>query len=321
MSTVDDDLEVLALWARRQHRPPRLELRCAEADADPATSGDVEAVRLTGCVGEASLGSLADLVASAAGLVLRPDACHEDPSPAVADLVAALESVGAADRLEVWRGAVDDDRTTARHRGRGGRELDVRRLPPRRRGVVGWFLPEPDAPETPPLPPARRTVPALLAVLGDRPVPDAAAGTASPALDLASSGCTACGTCVRACPTDALALVGGDDDRRRLEFAAPACVGCRRCIDLCPADALRGDTRLAWGTLLTAERDRSGPGGDAVVLEELDMAVCERCRTPFAGDGALCPVCASRRADPFGSTMPPHLVDLLRQRRPGVRPD
>lgn len=313
---VDVDLEVLALWSRRQTRPPRLELRCAEAVAGLAASDDdVDPVRLGGCLAHATSGCLAEVVSAARGVVLRLDACEEDPSRAVADLVDALRAVDARDRLLVWR---TDGGVAPGARGRAGRELDVGQLPPRRRGLVGWFLPEPDEAEEVSPPRHRRIVPALLTVLGERPVPESASDVESPALDLVSSGCTACGTCVQVCPAGVLALDGSaDDTHRRLEFTAAGCIGCRRCIDLCPADALRGDTHLDWGTLLTAGREAPAQDRGAVVLEELSTARCARCRAPFAGDGNLCPVCASRRADPFGSTMPAHLVELLERRGAG----
>ncbi|MCI9330601.1 MAG: 4Fe-4S binding protein [Oscillibacter sp.] len=46
--------------------------------------------------------------------------------------------------------------------------------------------------------------------------------------------CVACGTCMKACPKDAIRVVSGvaaQVDKER-------CVGCGRCAKLCPADVI-----------------------------------------------------------------------------------
>lgn len=304
--TSSDDLRVLALWCVRHSRPPALELRCVEADAELAGT-DASPVRLRGCLTEASLADLAELVAATSGLRLRLDACAGQPGPQATQLAALVAALDLPAERLLLQGPQDTSPAPA---GREQAELDVRRLPPRRRGLVSWLVPRQagveDVEDEPT--PSGRTVAAVRELAGPGGLPPAAAALPSPALDLTSAGCTACGTCVRVCPVDVLHLrpvEGGT--RRRLEFWAAGCIGCRECIDICPADALRSTEHLDWGTAV-------GNADGATVLEEVTTRSCDRCRVEFAGDGSLCPVCRERRSNPFGSTMPAHLLDLLHRR-------
>lgn len=119
---------------------------------------------------------------------------------------------------------------------------------------------------------------------------------------LDAPGCTACGTCVRACPEVALTLVdvpGTTDRLLRQDLAA--CTGCARCVDLCPARVLAATPVAGWAGVLD---------GGLRDVTRVGTRPCSRCGTAFGGpapDGpgpALCPVCAFRRAHPFGSTAP-----------------
>lgn len=137
-----------------------------------------------------------------------------------------------------------------------------------------------------------------------------------------SENCSACGTCVRACPTRALALETDDgqfihgDPRFQLTFSIQACIGCDACAHVCPEQAITVDHEQTLGDILQP------PGSDSSVAEEtlleVNLATCERCRGAFAAasmqDG-LCSVCAYRRQNPFGSRMPPHLVKALGARK------
>ncbi len=50
-----------------------------------------------------------------------------------------------------------------------------------------------------------------------------------------ASACSACGCCVSACPTSALAIEGGDEDHPvRITFEPASCSGCGACVPACP---------------------------------------------------------------------------------------
>lgn len=128
---------------------------------------------------------------------------------------------------------------------------------------------------------------------------------------LTSSGCTGCWTCVRSCPTSALALRPTDradhagqepppaSSALALEADLAACTGCGRCLALCPVQALADEGPLTWADLAVP-----GP----TLLETVVVRRCSRCRTPFGGEGELCQVCRLRQTDPFGSWLPPGYV-------------
>ncbi|QOQ38980.1 4Fe-4S dicluster domain-containing protein [Trueperella pecoris] len=114
-------------------------------------------------------------------------------------------------------------------------------------------------------------------------------------VQLATTGCTACGVCVQACPHSALELVH-DAGGSVLWQSADSCRGEQACVRLCPVDAMwvQGPTRLA--DLLDEPRRRIGI---------VESKRCGRCgaRHP-ASDGELCQVCTFRAANPFGSVLP-----------------
>lgn len=142
----------------------------------------------------------------------------------------------------------------------------------------------------------------------------------SPALALAATGCIACGTCVKACPTQVLALqlpraTGPAHPRTREEAArldltydACGCIGCGTCISLCPVAALSSSGALAWNAIFTREHhatSEEGSANEVEVLEELTLNRCARCGATFAGTGGFCPACQARMNNPFGSSLPP----------------
>ena len=134
----------------------------------------------------------------------------------------------------------------------------------------------------------------------------------SPAVRLRGRGCTACGVCVRACPTDALSLrhLGAVADTEAdatplmttLVQDPTRCDGCQVCVQICPEDVLTVEGLWGWDAVLSRV---TSP--EPAPVASLATAQCQRCRTrfPTTGAGNLCAVCAYRRQNPFSSRLPP----------------
>lgn len=322
-----DGLGVLVRWLAWQPDPLPLHAVCPDApDRVPAPPPRRAAVvRLPCCPGELPVSAWLELAAAGAASVTLHDP-HAPLDPASLAAARTLLRSAAPDRRG-WCSADEDAPARAPRRPRLGARAR------RRTPVEAAAL---ELPRRALLAPASRArygargragtergrllavlevlgVPADAAVAADAAVPpgDPAAGsrtaggpgaaTPSGAL-LDAPGCTACGTCVRACPEGALALVdvpGTADLLLRQEVAA--CTGCARCVDLCPAHALVAAPADGWGGVLD--------GGLRDVARVATRA-CARCGAAFGGAAseahgpALCPVCAFRRAHPFGSAAP-----------------
>lgn len=133
----------------------------------------------------------------------------------------------------------------------------------------------------------------------------------------AEDGCTACGACEKACPSGALDLEIDDHTRAfRLTHLAAICTGCEACLHLCDPGVLYSRGVPFTGALQT-------PAEEAIATGRFDR--CKRCKARVA-EGTLtpeglCEVCAFRRANPFGSQLPPRARSLLeRQQRTASRP-
>lgn len=138
---------------------------------------------------------------------------------------------------------------------------------------------------------------AALAALGIEPgVADEFVGAPiTPRLKIA--GCTACGVCVSACPTQSLTLEKENEKGSAtavLLHDRTTCEGTGRCIELCPEHAIRRADALSL-----AEMER-------VEVARVPTAKCRKCQSLFANDGEeLCPTCRRVAQDPFGSWLPP----------------
>lgn len=340
----------LARWTARQSDGVDLELVCAEhpspAWGDPART----VIRMPTCLGVAPAHEILELLTvGATAVVVRRDGCaHGETANAALDGAAQMLAEAGVDRLRLAPAAgppqdEPDDAARARgswlrRRGRAPRRrrdrnrevLDAARMPVARRQVLGLGSGSArDLPDEHDSAPRRLSVvlAALLAGTGRVDVPsrnDAPSRNdvprrvdvpsqidrPSPAVRLSARGCTACGVCVRACPTDALVMrhVGADhDDAPMVTTLAQdptACDGCGICIRMCPEDVLAGAGAWGWDAVL--ERVATpllAPVGT------LATARCRKCQTRFPTTDAtsLCPVCTYRRQNPFGSGHPPGL--------------
>jgi len=126
---------------------------------------------------------------------------------------------------------------------------------------------------------------------------------------LTASRCAGGGVCVRICPVDALTLTQTllaeatpDEDAMTqfsLTFDTRRCTDCGQCLQVCPESALERSGEYPWSSLLSSEQ---------VTLRVGLIKRCARCGVPNGHFGDLCAVCSYRAAHPFGSTMPPGLL-------------
>ena len=118
-----------------------------------------------------------------------------------------------------------------------------------------------------------------------------------------SDACTACGTCGKACPTQAIKFEADDNEMTfKIAFAAQNCIDCGICDRVCLPDAIKLNHAPSFEEVFGVKEARvvvSGP-----------LVRCERCKTLTAKrEGVnLCPLCEYRRTTPFGSIMPKKIV-------------
>jgi ferredoxin len=111
-------------------------------------------------------------------------------------------------------------------------------------------------------------------------------------------GCTACGTCARACPTEAL-VYEDTKFKFKLMFTPELCIGCEICEHVCVPQAISIDHTPKVSQVFGDDRGH--------LLYDGELAHCGKCRAPFSArpGSDLCPVCDFRRKNPFGSMIPP----------------
>lgn len=282
-----DDVTQLLQWLRDE-RTTDVEFACAEHPSPRLGPRGSVVVRLDGCA--ADLGDDICLLLAAHGVRvwIRVDGCSraDDTRRAVERMATLLAAAGAAPdlvgvtgRKGMWPREV---------RTFGSFVITRRQL---------FLLPQGQGTPTPELPgtPRERAVFALRRITNGT-TPPALAGLPAPSAHLDVQGCTGCGVCVRACPEDALRLARGTDTFNLVQ-RVHACTDCRACVRLCPEQAIRHVGEATWGSVLE---------GSESVLAEGRSRVCARCGTHFmpTGDGANCPPCAFRLANPFGSRTP-----------------
>lgn len=118
-----------------------------------------------------------------------------------------------------------------------------------------------------------------------------------------STACTACGTCGRACPTEALRFEKNDEAMTySLTFLAQNCIGCGLCEHVCLPDAITLNHEPTFEQVFGVK--------EAQVVESGSLVRCERCKSLMAArdDVKLCSLCEYRRTHPFGSMLPKKIL-------------
>lgn len=117
-----------------------------------------------------------------------------------------------------------------------------------------------------------------------------------------TEACTACKTCARSCPVNALHFsMNAEKTSYQLEFEPQLCIGCSFCVNVCAAEAIE----ISHSPTFTQVFGNSGK----ILLQEGKLSLCVKCQAPFATEtgGEYCPVCEYRRKHPFESKIPPTL--------------
>lgn len=282
----------LLLWAVRSEQPGVVRLICDEAADRVRSEPNETVVAWRGCLSKLPRALPFELLqAGVPSVVLDVGDCGGDWRAEFTELALVA---GVRDRI-----VVASEPSAAGKRPK--RVLDADAMPVlRRRSIFGLGATgQSDEPELPDRTgaPQQRLRAVIRELVADQELPEPPeAGWTTGAIQVVSQGCVAAGVCVKACPTDALALesAGG---RAGLGFDPSLCTGCGKCLVVCDAKALSSGGRLGPPALLDAP----------VLLELFEVSNCARCKTPFRGEGTYCPVCTFRIANPFGSTLPPGL--------------
>ena len=119
--------------------------------------------------------------------------------------------------------------------------------------------------------------------------------------------CTACGTCAKACPTEALKFEKDDKEMTfSITFSAQRCIGCDICDHVCIPDAITLDHSPTFDEVFGRK--------EPVISASGSMVRCERCRTLMAKREGVrfCPLCEYRRTHAFGSMMPKKVIKKSR---------
>lgn len=276
-------LRLLHSWLR-SNEPGPIAL-VAGGEPELVTEKDIPAVLLPGPLGEVPAHELLE----ALGLGATVIHLHGDPGPL--ETLRATLAVAGIDRLQLGTPAVKPRES-----------FGVEDVPHSRRNLFGLGRSDLPLPDETLLPEDRERL-ALRSLLEAEGIdPSVLSEVPSHGLVLRTSGCTACGVCVKACPTEALELshleTGPDRRITTLAIYDSACIGCRRCIELCPVDAFTVAGPTSWKTRL-GDRSRRP-------LETIPTVRCERCKTyfPMREGGTLCATCRATRENPFGIRWP-----------------
>jgi Fe-S-cluster-containing dehydrogenase component len=118
-----------------------------------------------------------------------------------------------------------------------------------------------------------------------------------------SESCTACGTCAKACPTEALTCEKNEKDMTfSITFSAQKCIGCDICDHVCIPDAITLNHAPTFEEVFGTK--------EPVMAKSGSLVRCECCRALMAEREGVrfCPLCEYRRTHAFGSMMPKQVV-------------
>lgn len=272
-----------------------IELTCAYRPG-PLMQHDRQAdlYAMPGCLAALSISTYVELAnVGVCRVTLRLDACADCPIGSVASAIQATAQ-RATSLMAASSPQMQINVTTAspKRRAKPTVAQDVNRRVISRRGLFQLFSaaprPEPAAADVTTRPsPLPRERQRLLDALQQR----SASPPWAPSLTL-TGDCTACEVCANICPMGAL-TTERDDTQFRLAFRAGICTACGLCADACPPGV------IALGD------EPSSDDANPVALVTGELHQCSRCRAYFLGEASsLCPACAFRRANPFGSYIP-----------------
>ena len=98
--------------------------------------------------------------------------------------------------------------------------------------------------------------------------------------------CTACGSCVAVCPTDAV-QIDSESESVTLSFRPSACTNCSLCRDACAEDAIGFEAEFWIADILHEE---------AEVVATIGSDWCTICGDVIpVGTGEVCPTCERRQ--------------------------
>lgn len=290
----DRDTVAVLRWLDAHDPYQQVVLACGHAPIPRVGPRDLGLV-WDGCLADAPIGLPAQLLAYGTERVAVVE-CPE-------------RGAGVASRLRSWNAITPDLVCVAEVPGarlRKGQTLVLGQVPVPRRALLGAVASETldlraDAQDR------LRQALELLVQQGRIP-PVGLLEEGGAGLALSVSECTSCGVCVRACPESALSLrtvAGPNEQISVLEHLTGRCRGCAACIRLCPLQSVSARGRIPLAEALQ---------GSVVPLAEVVTVRCLRCGalhpSQRSQDG-LCELCAFRKENPFGATLPPELRAIL----------
>lgn len=289
-----DDLTSLLRWLADQPDRPNVGLVCSHEAGPVWAPSDALVVRLDGCAAELSAASYLEAAAGGvAQLTVLASVCPrvERIGTTIAEANRLLSAYPGV-RLVVCK-------TERERRHRRAHVYDMHRLPVSRRRLL--FLARLDHSWVPDVCAEQRarSLAALRHLASNGVSPSATHELPAPSAALVATECTACGVCVRACPTGALRLDQTDSDAGAftLKSLVSRCVDCGRCVALCPSGVLVRTGQVDWAQLLDDTFETVATGS---------VRRCAHCGGNFADSEAsqYCPPCLFRMENPFGSRGP-----------------